>query len=109
LENHIKKIFAPVAWILLLCFGISLAALIIYIMDNNLNDTTLFLLLTVMRYSSFIMCICAFYKLSVNIYRCVRERKFRLFSLLIYIVLIGYGVIVILMDAFIIAFSGGHG
>jgi hypothetical protein len=109
LENKVKRILDPAAWILSLCFGISLAALIIYLIDLNYNDTTLFLLLTVIRYSSFIVCICAFYKLMVNIYRCIRDRKLHFFKLLFYIVLIVYGVIFILMDAFIIALSRGNG
>jgi hypothetical protein len=108
-QNKAKTILDPAAWILLLSFCVSLAALIAYLLDFDYSDTTLFFLLTVIRYSSFMLCICAFYKLSVNIYRCIRDREFRPLRLLLYIVIIFYGIIVILMDAFIITISRGNG
>jgi amino acid permease len=94
---------------LALCFGISVAALVFYLLDNNYSDKTLLFLLTIIRYSSFIVFICSFYKIAVNIYRCFRDRKFRPFRLIFYLVIIAYSVIIILMDAFIIALSGGNG
>ena len=108
MKNNLKSIIDPALWILLLSFGVSLAALIVYFMDFNFNDTTLFLLLRIIRYSSFLTCICAFFKLSVKIYQSVRRRRFYLVKILIYLVLIVYGIIIILMEAFIIALSGGN-
>jgi len=109
LKYNIKtSIIDPATWVLSLCFGISLAALIIYFFDINYNDLTLLLLLTVIRYSSFMMCICAFYKLSLNVYRSFKYRKFHLVRILLYLVIITYGIVVILLDAFIIALSGGN-
>jgi len=108
LKNNLKSITSPVFWILFLSFCASLTALIVYLIDFNFSDTTLFLLLKIIRYSSFLVCICAFYKLSVKIYHSIRERKFYLVKILIYLVLIVYGIIIILMEAFIIALSGGN-
>jgi hypothetical protein len=108
LKSILKKIIDPAIWILLLSFGISLIALVIYLTDNNYSDAALFFLLTIMRYSSFILCVCALYKLSLNIYRCIRDRRLRLFRLMIYIMFIVYGIFVVLMDAFIVMLSGGN-
>jgi len=108
LENHINRIVDPASWILLLSFCVSLISLIIYIIDFNFSDKTLFLLLGVMRYSSSMLFICAFYKIILNIYRSIRDHKLHLFILLIYLVLIVYCLAIILMNEFIIAFSGGN-
>jgi len=107
-KRHLKNVTDPVLWVLLLCFCVSLAALIIYLIEINLSDKTLYLLLTVIRYSSFMICICAFYKLSVKIYHSFKDRKFYLVKILIYLVLIIYGSVIILMQSFIIALAGGN-
>ena len=108
MENHINRLVDPASWILLLSFGVSLISLVIYIIDFNFSDKTLLLLLGVIRYSSSMLFICAFYKIILNIYRSIRDRKFHLFIILIYIVLIVYCLAIILMNEFIIAFSGGN-
>jgi len=108
LKSFLKSITDPAFWMLLLCFCVSLAALIVYFLDFNLSDKTLFFLLAVIRYSSFMVCICAFYKFFVKICQCVRERKFYLVKTLVYLVLIVYGIVIILMQSFIIALAGGN-
>jgi len=108
LKNNLKNVTDLPLWILLLSFGVSLTSLIVYLIDFNFSDTTLFFLLKIIRYSSFFTCICAFYKLSVKIYESIRKRRFYLVKILIYLVLIVYGIIIILMEAFIIALAGGN-
>jgi len=108
LKRRFKNVTDPALWVLLLCFCVSLAALIIYLIEINLSDKTLFLLLTVIRYSSFMVCICAFYKLFVKVFYSVKDRKFYLVKILIYLVLIVYGVVIIMMQSFIIALAGGN-
>jgi hypothetical protein len=109
LKKREKRVVDPASWVLLLCFVISLAALIIYLIDLDFSDATLFLLIRIIRYSASMLCICAFYKLSITIYSCVRERKFHLVKILAYLVLIVYGIVVILTGSFIITLSGGNG
>jgi len=108
LEKYENRITDPLTWILFLCFGISLASLIIYLIDINFSDKTLFLLLAVKRYSAYMVCICAFYKIMLNIYRSIRDHDFHLLKLFLNILLLAYSIIIILMDEFIIAFSGGN-
>ena len=108
MENNENRITDPLTWILFLCFGVSLASLVIYLIDNNFSDKTLFLLLAVIRYSSSMLCICAFYKVLLNIYRTIRDHKFHLLKLLLNLVLMVYSIVILLTDGFINAFSGGN-
>lgn len=108
LKKHLKNVTDPAVWVLLLCFCVSLGALIVYLIEINFSDTTLFFLLKIIRYSSFMVCICAFYKLIVKVLHCVKDRKFYLVKTLIYLVLIVYGIVIILMESFIIALAGGN-
>jgi len=109
LKNHIKKITDPDTFVLLLCFCVSITALIIYFLDFNFSDSFLFFLLKVIRYSTFMLCICSFYKLCIKVYHCIRNRKFYLVKILIYLVLIVYSIVIIFMEAFVIALAGGNG
>jgi len=108
LENFENRITDPLTWILFLCFGVSLAALVIYLLDINFSDKTLFLLLGVIRYSSSVLFVCALYKVLLNIYRTIRDRKFHLLKLLLNLALMIYSIVIILMDEFINTFSGGN-
>ncbi|GBU28442.1 hypothetical protein R84B8_02001 [Treponema sp. R8-4-B8] len=108
LENNTNRITDPLTWILFLCFGVSLFSLIIYLLDFNYSDKTLFLLLSVIRYSSSMLFICAFYKVLLNIYRTIRDHKFHLLKLLLNLVLMAYSIVIIFMDEFINTFSGGN-
>jgi len=108
LENNANRITDPLTWILFLCFGVSLVSLIIYLIDINFSDKTLLKLLAVIRYSSSMLFICALYKVLLNIYRTIRDRKFHLLKLLLNLGLMVYSIIIILSDGFINAFSGGN-
>jgi hypothetical protein len=108
LDNYENKITDHLTWILFLCFGFSLASLVIYLMDINFSDKTLLFLLALIKYSSYMLCICAFYKVLLNIYRIIRDRKFHLLKLLLNILLMAYSIVIILLDEFISTFSGGN-
>jgi hypothetical protein len=107
LGNNVKRTVDPVDFILLISFGVSLITLIVYLIDFNFSDTNLLILLTVIRFSSFVLCICAFYKLVIKIYNSISERKFYFVKILIYLVIIVYGIAAILASLFIITLSGG--
>ncbi|WP_461257328.1 hypothetical protein [Treponema sp. R80B11-R83G3] len=108
MENRVNRMVDPASWILLLSFVVSFVSLIIYLIDINFSDKTLLLLLDVMRYSSSMLFICAFYKIILNIYRSIRDHKLHLLILLLDLLLIVYCFVVILMNEFIITFSGGN-
>jgi hypothetical protein len=96
--------------ILYLCLVISLVTLVIYLLDLNLSDKSLFILLIVLKYSSTILCICSLYRLIVNIYHIIRRPSFlRAMKNLLYLVFIIYGTIVVLLETFISVIAGGNG
>jgi hypothetical protein len=96
-------------WVLSFCFLVSLAALVVYLIDFNYNDTTLFILLLILRYTCFILCIFAFYKLLVNIYHMVRRPSLsRVWSILLYLFFIVYGIFIIFIESFIVVIAGGN-
>ncbi|MDR3020713.1 MAG: hypothetical protein LBU66_07405 [Treponema sp.] len=95
--------------ILYLCLIISFATLIIYLFDFNFNDKLLFSLLIILRYSSFIVCICSFHKLIINTFHIFRRPSFkRVFHAFLYIAFIVYGAAMIFLEAFITAIAIGN-
>jgi len=108
-----KKIFIITQQIektlLYLCLTVSLAALALYLLDMNLNDTTLYFLLLVLRYSAFILCVCSLFKLIINIYHTVRRPSLlRVMKCLLYLFFIVYGAVIILLETFVSVVSGGN-
>jgi len=101
---------SPAAWILAVCLAVSLISLFLYLLDLNYNDTFLFLLLNVLRYSSFFLCIVSFYRLVLNIYRVFhRPSVFLFLQIFLNIILIIYSLFVFFLEAFISAIAGGNG
>jgi len=101
---------SPAAWILAVCLAVSLTSLILYLLDLNYNDTFLFFLLNVLRYSSFFLCICSFYRLVLNLYRVFHKRSVNLFlQIFLNIILIIYSLFVFFLEAFISVIAGGNG
>jgi len=96
-------------WILLLSFTISFTTLIIYLAEVNFNDRTLFIMLIILRYSSFMICLCSLHKIIMHLYGVLRRYKFRLKKFAIFLGFFLYGVGIILLEAFVAAVSGGNG
>jgi len=110
----LKKIFIKTQQfevsLLYLCLAVSLATFTIYLLDLSFNDKFLFFLLNILRYSSFVLCICSLYKLLVNIYHTVRRPSLlRVIKSLLYLLFIAYGLFVILLETLISVVSGGTG
>jgi len=99
----------PVVWILWICFSVSVLTLIIYLMDRDYSDETLFLLLNILWYSSFMVCVCAFYRLLEGIYYIIKRRKasrsLRLIPSMLFII---YGLCIIFFESLITAISRGN-
>jgi hypothetical protein len=96
--------------ILYLCLAISLFSLVLYLLDLNLSDKSLFFLLIVLKYSSTILCICSLYRLIVNIYHIIRRPSvLRVMKNLLYLVFIIYGAVVVLFETFISVIAAGNG
>ena len=109
-ENREKLRYkSPTSWFLFLSFSVSFTALVIYLAEVNFTDDALFFLLMIIRYSSFIVCLCALYKIAMHIYGLFRGYKFRLKRMAIFLVLFTYGVFIILFESFMVVISRGNG
>jgi len=127
MRDERRGVRSPTAWILVFCFAVSIAVLIIYLANADFSDDTLFLFLAVIRYSSFMVFICSLYKVITNILcifrltfaaeksrrnQDIKERRIVVIQcflrILLYLVLIVYGLGIFFFESFIIVFSGGN-
>ena len=107
-EDHKKNKLSPAAWILLFSLVVSIGSLIIYLEESGFTDETLFLLLMIIRYSSFLVCICAIYKLLVNICRIFLYRTINFVSIFLYLLAFIYGIGIFVLEALIVVFARGN-
>ena len=102
---------SPATWLLVISFFISLFTLVIYLEETDFSDETLFLLLTILRYSSFIVCICSFYKILLNIFRIFRDRQVNIavniISIIVFLFFFLYGLAIIFLETLIVVIAGG--
>jgi len=105
---------SPVIWLLTICLAVSFISLIVYLAGAGFHENVLFVLLTVIRYSSFLGFVCSLYKLLECIFIIVRFKrksvrlKF-LRRMIIYLLFIIYTLFIFYFNAFIIVFAGGNG
>jgi len=110
-KKSIIKLNSPTGWILVVCLIISLISLIVYLTETGFSDDSLFLALAVLRYSSIMVFVCSFYKLLLNIYRIFKLRKIsfiNIIKMIIYLILILYGIFIILLEALIVVIARGN-
>jgi hypothetical protein len=105
----IKESWTPARWILLFSFTISLFTLIIYLAETGFSDEELFLLLVIMRYSSFTVCVSSIFFLVTGIIRLFKKLSVYSVLLVIFSVLGAlYGAGIIIVDAFITTITKGQ-
>jgi len=108
-ERKEKRPQSVSAWILTVCFVISLVTLVLYLLDLQYDDQFIYFLLVILRYSAFLVFIIAIYKLLLNFYRLIiKRRKFHPVKMLIYFFLLIYGFVIFLIESFIVVISGGN-
>jgi len=111
IENgQVKKAIglSPAVFVLISGFIVSLITLVIYLEELNFSDETLFFLLSIIRYSSFLVCICAFYKILIHLYRFIRYRKGSIVKIIVYLFFLVYGIVIIFFEALIIVTAAGN-
>jgi len=106
-----KKIkYSPSTLILAACLAVSLISLFLYLLDLRYSDKVLFVLLNILRYSSFFLCIVSLYRLVLNIYRVFRGPSVNIFlRIFLNIILIVYSLFIFFIEAFISVIAGGNG
>jgi len=105
----IKEGRTPAGWILLFSLIISIFTLIIYLFENGFSDEELFLLLAILRYSSFTVCVSSLFFFITEIISLFKKATVRSVLIVIFSVFgVIYGAGIIIFDAFIITITGGQ-
>jgi hypothetical protein len=108
-DKIIVKIQQFTTSIIILNFIVSLSSFIIYSQDISYSDQTLFFMLIIMRYSSFILCICSLYKLLVNSIHFFRSPSvLHVIKNIFFLIFIIYGAFIIFYESFITVLAGGN-
>jgi threonine/homoserine/homoserine lactone efflux protein len=108
-DKIIVKIQQFVTSMVYLSFIVSFSSFVIHSQDINYSDRILFFILAVMRYSSFVLCICSLYKLLVNIFHFFRRPSLsRVMKNVFYLIFIAYGVFIIFFESFVTVIAGGN-
>jgi len=103
------RIYSPTGWILIVSLAISAVSFITYLLEPGFPDETLYLLLVIVRYSSFFVFLISFYKLMKNGYGFIRNPSiFRFIKIVLYVILILYGISLFFIESFITVISGGN-
>jgi len=108
-DKIIIKIQQFVTSMVYLSFLVSFSSFVLYSQDINYSDKVLFFLLIVMRYFSFVLCICSLYKLLVNIFHFFRRPSvLRVMKNVFYLIFIVYGAFIVFFESFITVIAGGN-
>ncbi|MDR0504098.1 MAG: hypothetical protein LBH16_12355 [Treponema sp.] len=108
--DKLKILRRPCLWVLLGSFIFSLAAFIAYYKENELSDEKLFYLLSFIRYSSFLVCICSVFLLITSIIRLIRSPSvLPVLEVVLSIFSAIYGAAIFLFNVIIISITGGNG
>ena len=108
------KLRSPVVWLLTICLAVSVISLIVYLAEVGFQDNVLFVLLAVIRYSSFLGFVCSLYKFLECIYVIVRFKRKSIRirfirRMIIFLIIIIYFLFIFYFNAFITVFAGGNG
>ena len=105
----IKESRTPAGWVLFFSFLISLFTLLIYLAETEFSDEELSLLLVIMRYSSFMVCVSSIFFFVTGIISLFKKPTVHSVLLVIFSVLgVLYGTGIIMYDAFIATITGGQ-
>jgi len=126
---------SPYTWLLLTSSIISISSLFIYLTGIRLSDETLFILLDIIRYSTFMVFVCSLYGLIFGIYKMfsrvskrasknktyentepprIERRNQKLVNIqvliriILYLILMAYCLGIIYLEAFVTVVSGGN-
>jgi len=109
-EKLVHRNWHTTVWMLVFFFSVSFVTLIVYLTDTYFPDETLFILLAVLRYSSFLVCVCSIYKLVVGIFRIFRRPSvFGAVKIFFYFAFLVYGATIVFFEAFVNVISRGNG
>jgi len=108
-DKIIIKIQQFITGIVYLSFLVSFSCFIVYSQNINYSDKILFLMLIIMRYSSFILCVCSLYKLLISVINFFRRPSVLSFMKnVVYLFFFVYGAFILFFESFITVIAGGN-
>lgn len=98
----------PAVWILAFSFAVSAVTLGVYLAESDYSDKTLLFLLGVLRYSSFLVCVCSIFLLITGIGALIKKPSpLSALRVVLFFCSTLYGAGIIVIAAFIISITGG--
>jgi len=105
-----SKYRSSAVWILTASLTVSILTLVFYLAEADFSDELLFRLLSVLRYSSFVVCICSGYLIASGIFSMIRNPKAATaFGIILFFIFALYGACIIVVDVLFISIAGGNG
>ena len=108
------KLIKSIIWFLVFCFAVAAATLAIFFAENSFSDETLFIMLRVLRYSSFLVFLSSSFLLVEFIARIKQKglgvRSVVVLSLAIAVlfILVLFGAGMVFLDVFLVSISDGN-
>ncbi|GHV96557.1 hypothetical protein AGMMS50293_28770 [Spirochaetia bacterium] len=110
METMHSKIPALIKGGLVFTLGLTIFTLILYTLGIHFTDRTLFLLLRVLRYLAFLVCLFSLCALGFSIRLMIRGHWIRRIpGICLYLLTGTFGAILVIFNSFIIALAGGNG
>jgi hypothetical protein len=104
----IKESRKPASWVLLFSLVVSIFTFIIYLSETGFSDEELFLLLSILRFSSFAVLVSSIFFFVTGIISLVKKATALLIIQVIFSLLgVFYGAGIIIIDAFITTITNG--
>jgi hypothetical protein len=104
-----KVFLNPVFWALLLGIALSLAVFHRYFANEDLPDDGLFRLLSILRYSSFFVCVCSVYLLIVSAAQLIkRPGAGPVLKIILFLIAASYGAVFVAFTFFITVIAAGN-
>jgi uncharacterized membrane protein len=98
----------PAVWILAASFTASIITLIIYYLEIDFSDESLLFMLSILRYTSFLVFISSLFLVITGIIRVIKKPSVvSVITLILPLFAAIYGVCIIIIGIFILAFMGG--
>jgi len=105
----IKESRTTAGWIFFIGFSISIFTLIIYLTEADFSDKELLLLLAILRYSSFMVCVSSVFFFITGIIGFIKKPfVFSVFQIIFSILGVFYGAGIIIVAAFFAAITNGQ-
>ena len=103
-----RHFLSPSVYLLVFCLFVSFISIYIYYKEIDSTDEALFFILSILRYSSFIIFVCSVYIFIVNLIRAIAKAKTApILGMIISFLCALYGAGIFILEMFILSFTAG--